>query len=268
MGSRLERGGAGLLYGMFISMLIEILLEFFRPFNPQVMTDQCPINMVPLTGFTYYPGAGLSLNTSQCLATDVFYYNNDVELQIFWLYMLISVFSGLDGFLNWGICLTHNENAEYDDQVDDTPQQLLEIEENEHEKRLREVGYEGEIPEAYLDPVWKTIMFNPVILITVDHTTSHSIDESTALYIKGSQKNPVCPLTRRSFSEYILNRDLKQIIQAWVDKKVAELSPDWAALPREQSKIKMLEFARLFTQRKPLPKLLEADQLLHIRRIL
>lgn len=267
MDSRFKRSGKGLVFGMAICLITEILFEFCRPFDQRVMTDQCPINMVPQTGFAFYPGTGLLQNTSQCLPTDVIYYENNTERQIFWLYMAITAFAALDSFLNCGLCLTHEANTENDDEIDAAPPQLLEIKENEHEKRLREVGYEGEIPEAFLDPVWQSIMFNPVILITKDHTTSQSIDESTALYLIENQTNPVCPLTRSPFSDYILNRDLKRMIQAWVDNKVAELSSDWSQLPREQSKLKMIEFATLFAKRKPLPIMSKADQALYIRRL-
>jgi hypothetical protein len=139
--------------------------------------------------------------------------------------------------------------------MQNAPEQL----ENRHEQRLREAGYQGAIPDAYKDPVSRSIMVNPVILITKDHTTSQSYDEETVLDLI-QRENYLCPLTRKPFKEYILNRDLKNLIDKWVEDRIAEMAAKpFNELPRDIAKQKLLEAQGFFRKRVPVKPLSEED---------
>lgn len=248
MSGCLKRGAYTTFLILLMGYVVNDLLERAEAYEAQRLGGQFSPNYMPLTGYTYYQDAALFENSTQCLINQLDEPNGPILASM----ILLLAYST---FICVFACVLMNPTAP----INEPPLQIVGPEENEHERRLREVGYEGEIPEAFIDPVWKSIMFNPVILITSDHTTSRSFDEMTALNIAQTQSNPVCPLTRRPFSGYILNRDFKQIIQDWVDKKVAELSADWTQLPREQAKIKMLEASRFFATRRVKEKQPEAN---------
>jgi hypothetical protein len=258
----LRRGAYTTFIILLIGYVINDLLERAEAYEAQRLGDQFSPDYMPLTGYTYYQDAAfyqdtaLFENSTQCPIHEL----DDPDGPFLSLMVALLAYST---FISVFGCILMFPTAP----INESPLQIVGPEENEHERRLREIGYEGEIPEAFIDPVWKSIMYNPVILITSDHTTSHSFDEMTALNIAQTQSNPVCPLTRRPFSGYILNRDLKQIIQDWVDKKVAELSADWTQLPREQAKLKMLEASRFFATRRVKEKQPEANHESYRRRL-
>lgn len=161
------------------------------------------------------------------------------------------------------------DGDDVEDQSDDEEDQVQAIvrEDNEHERRLAAAGYTGDIPRKYQDAVYQNIMVDPVILLTVDHTTtSDSIDETTVIDIMSRSNDPICPLTRKPFDGYILNRSLKNEIKEWVDAKVRELTEkSLNEMPREKCREKLIELQRFFAHRKPLPARSEEEMRRFIR---
>ncbi|MBX3708702.1 MAG: hypothetical protein KIT56_00335 [Gammaproteobacteria bacterium] len=127
-----------------------------------------------------------------------------------------------------------------------------EVQENEYEQRLRKAGFTGKIPHEFIDPISQSIMVRPVILLTSDHTSVQSYEEDSVLALFKHEHNPLCPITRKPVSEYVLNRDFKNVIQKWVEDVERKMQEKpLSELPREISKKRLLEFQGLFHTRRP-----------------
>lgn len=109
----------------------------------------------------------------------------------------------------------HIENIDNIDNIDN-----INNIDNPHETRLNQAGFTGEIPIDFIDPVSHTIMVDPVIPITEDRKIGRSYQKDTIVSLTRHSTPPLCPLSRKPFYGYIFNRDLKNIINNWVDKTV------------------------------------------------
>ena len=88
---------------------------------------------------------------------------------------------------------------------------------NEYEQRLINAGYEIDIdiPKEYSDPVFYSLMTNPVILLTDDPRCSHTVDLKTYEYIR-THRNGYCLISGKEITGYLTDLHLKLLIEAWV----------------------------------------------------
>lgn len=257
MNTRKQRVIFGLWWGSLLGLALSIVSAssnrrgYYAP-----LIDQCHLWEGPQFGSTAVPSEVIWSDASYCMNFTYSRSANHENMEVYFLMLAFACMGAIIGYFS-ADAQRQVDDDDFSDVEEEVPP-LPAPEENEHERRLQEVGFDGDIPEAFLDPVSKSIMFNPVILITNDHSTSQSIDESSALLIMQSQAKPACPLTGRPFSDYILNRDLKNMIQTWVDKTIAEQTKaNWFELPKEESKKRMLAAQRFFAQRHPNPAMTE-----------
>lgn len=116
------------------------------------------------------------------------------------------------------------------------------------ELRLLEQGFEGEIPEPFRDPITLGLKKNPVILVTDDHSATTSFEQSSIDAWEQTSHSRQCPLSRKKYEGYILNRDLKAVIEMWGEQILQKLhAKDLYTLPKNVALKKLRETAEQFT---------------------
>ena len=83
--------------------------------------------------------------------------------------------------------------------------------------KKKNIGEPKQVPEYFLDPQTKKIMVNPCIILTDDPSQQKSYDLSTI----ESWNDPSIKI-----HNYIPNRELKESIELWMDKKKKKYGPE------------------------------------------
>ncbi|MBV9576944.1 MAG: hypothetical protein JO149_10010 [Gammaproteobacteria bacterium] len=142
-----------------------------------------------------------------------------------------------------------------------SPEITQPIQENIHEKRLNAVGFKGEVPFNFRDPIYHSIMMNPVILYHNGQTFEKASIDEWIDSLKQQKQQLICPITRMpiNFIEdkaYTINFVIKNTIEEWVNKIILDLEKEKenkliTELPRKEGMEKMLKWHSIFKHRHP-----------------
>lgn len=102
---------------------------------------------------------------------------------------------------------------------------IIALSSNRFEDRLKKIGYQGEVPEEFIDNVITfEIMDDPVIVTTSTRNKEDREIRTNTIYDRATYKrfNGICPLSKLPFIEQKDHPELKAKIEAFVSKQEDE----------------------------------------------